>query len=83
MSTQKNRLLRVLHSMSLWRKPQDQVEESMSGEGQAIRDFIYLDIPRLESILAQLQRGLVRGLVETRGGEASIEAELSIRTEIS
>ena len=76
MSTQKNRLLRVLHSMSLWRKPQDQVEESMSGEGQAIRDFIYLDIPRLESILAQLQRGLVRGLVETRGGEASIEAEL-------
>jgi len=48
----------------------------MNDSQSVIKDFIYLDTARLESVLAQLQRGLVRELVETKEREGGVEAEL-------
>jgi hypothetical protein len=42
-----------------------------------LKDFIYIDVPRMESFLAQFQRGLVKEIVESTSGQKGIEAELS------
>ncbi len=52
----------------------------MSNRDVAYRDFIYLDIDRLQSILAQLEQGLLTDLIAGRskevGGTANIAAGL-------
>jgi hypothetical protein len=50
-------------------------EETMSKNIQ-LKDFIYIDVPRMESFLAQLQRGLVKEIVESTSGQKGIGAEL-------
>lgn len=42
-----------------------------------LKDFIYIDVPRMESFLAQLQRGLVKEIVESASGQKGIEAKLT------
>ena len=76
LTVREGRFSRFLRSIRLRRKPQDYIEKRLSGEEQVVKDFVYLDASRLESILAQLQCGLVRELVETQGRETGIEAEL-------
>ena len=42
-----------------------------------LKDFIYIDVPRMESFLAQLQRGLVKETVESASGQKGVEAKLA------
>lgn len=77
MNIREGRFSRILRFIGLRRRSQGQLEKRASGEEQIVKDFVYLDTPRLESILAQLQRGLIRELVKTKGRETGIEAELS------
>jgi len=42
-----------------------------------LKDFIYIDMPRMESFLAQLQRGLVKEVVESASKQKGIEAKLT------
>ena len=53
---------------------------NLSNRDVAYRDFIYLDIDRLQSILAQLEQGLLTDLIAGRskevGGTANIAAGL-------
>jgi hypothetical protein len=41
------------------------------------RDFVYLDLDRVQSILAQLEQGLLTGLMESKGRELGGSASIS------
>lgn len=43
---------------------------------EPVRDFIYLDIERLRSIVAQLEKGVVDTVENSRGSESQIDAEV-------
>lgn len=42
-----------------------------------LKDFVYIDVPRMESFLAQVQQGLVKEMVESASGQKGIEAKLA------
>src|SRR5450759_3071847 len=42
-----------------------------------LKDFIYIDSPRMESFLAQLQEGLVKEMVESKSDQKGIAAKLA------
>jgi len=46
-------------------------------ESAQLKDFIYIDVPRMESFLAQLQRGLVKETVESASRQKGIKAKLA------
>ena len=42
-----------------------------------LKDFIYIDVPRMESFLAQLQRGLVKEMEESASRQKGVEAKVT------
>jgi len=42
-----------------------------------LKDFIYIDVPRMESFLAQLQRGLVKEKEESASRQKGVEAKVA------
>lgn len=53
-----------------------------------LKDFIYIDMPRMESLLAQIQQGLIKEIVESTSGQKDIGANLAggipwLRAELS
>lgn len=58
----------------------------MQKDGWAVRDFIYLDIERVKSILSQIEQGLLVETAETKGfekgGEAGIEGAIPMIAEL-
>lgn len=50
----------------------------MKGEDIVFRDFIYLDIDRVQSIIAQLQEGLLNEVMEGKTEQTTGGAQMSV-----
>lgn len=51
-------------------------EAKPTAKKNPLKDFIYIDIPRIESFMAQLQRGLVKEVAEKVSGQKGLDAKL-------